>query len=214
MSFLRLNKVAAPNTPATGKTAFYLANMTVPHLRSIDENGVNLAVSRLVSSNYSTTSQSVPVARTYLAGSQLIIPPTGLQIGTRLHFGFSFTKTGAGSASSTIDIAFGTAGTVADTAQVSFVKPAGTAAGDEGWNWVEAIVRGPLSASGVVAGEYIMVHNLAATGHAQIPCVVVNTVSSAFDVRYAAAPYVGLCLTPGASDVITVQNVYAELIAA
>lgn len=118
------------------------------------------------------------------------------------------TKTAAGSATSTIDVAFGTAGTTADTARVSFTKPAGTAAADEAFCEVEVLIVGPLSASGVATGEFTLIHNLAATGHAQIPCVVVSTVSSAFDVTLPTS--VGLCLTSGASDAITIQQMVAE----
>jgi len=55
-----------------------------------------------------------------------------------------------------------------------------------------------------------MLHNLAATGHAQIPCVVVNTISSTFDVT--TPTNVGLCITTGAADAITIQQVTAEAI--
>jgi hypothetical protein len=73
---------------------------------------------------------------------------------------------------------------------------------------VEAIVRGPLSASGIVAGEFRMTHNLSATGHAVIPCVCVNTISAAFDVT--APTYVGICITSGTADAITIQQCSAE----
>lgn len=160
--------------------------------------------------NYSTTSQSVSAAsRTYITGSQIVVPAAKLQIGTIIRWRFNMTKTAAGSAASTIDIAIGTNGTTGDSAIVSFTKPAGTAAADEAYCEVECIVRGPLSASGIITGEFTLVHNLASTGHAVIPCVVVNTVSSTFDVTTAGLK-VGLCLTSGASDVITIQQVTAQ----
>ena len=86
---------------------------------------------------------------------------------------------------------------------------AGTAAVDEGTIWIEAICRGPLSASGIFSGQFTMVHNLAATGHAVIPCVAVNTISGAFDVTTAAL-IVGVCVTSGAADAITIQQVSAQ----
>jgi hypothetical protein len=54
-----------------------------------------------------------------------------------------------------------------------------------------------------------MVHNLAATGHAVIPCVCVNTVSAAFTTVTAALKW-GLVVTTGASDAITIQMVQAQ----
>jgi hypothetical protein len=162
--------------------------------------------------NYSTTSQSITAAtRTYIAGSKITIPVGKLRIGTILKWKFNITKTAAGTAASTYDIAVGTAGTTDDTARVSFTKPAGTAAADEGFIEIMAIVRGPLSASGIMVGELVMVHNLASTGHAVIPCVVVNTVSGAFDVTVANL-FVGICITSGASDAITIQQMVAEAI--
>ena len=55
-----------------------------------------------------------------------------------------------------------------------------------------------------------MIHNLAATGHATIPCVAVNTTSSTFNL--STATYVGVCITTGASDAITINQVSAELL--
>lgn len=160
--------------------------------------------------NYSTIAQTpAATTRTYVLGSSIYLP-NKLKIGTTFRWRFNITKTAAGTAASTFDIAFGTAGTTADTAQVSFTKPAGTAVVDEGWVDIYAVVRGPLSASGVVAGEFMMTHNLQITGHAIIPVVVVTTISSTFDVTVPT--YIGICITSGASDAITIQLVTAEAI--
>lgn len=162
--------------------------------------------------NQATVAQTpAATVRTYLAGSAIAIPRGGLQIGTTFRWRIHATKTAAGTAASTIDIAVGTAGTTADTARVSFTKPAGTAVADDAWFEIVCVCRGPLSASGVFAGTMIMVHNLSATGHATIPCVVVNTISGAFDVTVPNL-IVGLCITTGASDAITIQQVDAEAV--
>jgi len=160
--------------------------------------------------NFSTASQA-PTAqvRTYITGSALAVPTGKLQIGTCFRWTFSMTKTGAGSATSTVAIAVGTAGTTADTDRVSFTKPVGTAVIDEGTVTINAICRGPLSASGIFVGQFNLIHNLQITGHATIPCVCVNTVSAAFDVTVANL-IVGLTITTGASDAITIQLVQSE----
>lgn len=161
--------------------------------------------------NFSVASQAPAAAtRTYITGSALAVPKTKLKAGAILRWKFNMTKTAAGTAASTIDIAFGTAGTTADTARVSFAKPAGTAAVDEGTVIIEAVVRS-VGAAGVVVGQMHMTHNLAATGHATIPCVDVNTVSAGFN-NAADDLIVGLCLTSGAADAITIQQVTAELV--
>jgi hypothetical protein len=163
-------------------------------------------------SNYSVASQAPTAAtRTYITGSAIAIPVGKLRIGTILRWKFNMTKTSAGgTATSIFDIAFGTAGTTADTARVSFTKPIGTAAADEGWVDIICTIRGPLSASGIAVGQFILVHNLAATGHAAIPVVVLNTISSAFDVT--TPTYVGICITTGTGDAVTIQEVQAEAI--
>lgn len=159
--------------------------------------------------NQSQTQQAVVAAtRTYLNGSAIKIPG-GLKVGTRFRWKFNMAKTAAGTAASTIDIAVGAAGTTADTARVSFAKPAGTAVADEGVVTVDAVVRAVSNTAGVLVGELVMVHNLAATGHATIPVVVVNTISANFDNDNNDL-YVGLCLTTGAADAITVEWLTAE----
>lgn len=159
--------------------------------------------------NYSTTAQVLSaLTRTYLAGSALNFTAGSLQVGTKFRWVIDVTKTAAGTATSTFDICFGTSGTTSDTARVSFTKPAGTAAIDCGRIVIEAIIRGPLSSSGVAVGHFNMTHNLASTGLATIPCVDITTISSAFDVT--TPTYVGICATTGASDAYTIQMVTAE----
>lgn len=206
MSYLKLNTGAAPATPASNKVSIFADSATPGKiLRQIDDTGKILTIGPIT--NFSTTSQApAATTRTYIAGSALSVPSGKLQIGTHFRWGFNMTKTGAGTATSTIDIAVGTAGTTADTARVSFTKPAGTGVIDEAYCEVNAICRGPLSASGIFVGSFWMVHNLQITGHAIIPCVAVNTVSSTFDVTVANS-IVGVCITTGASDAITIQQV-------
>jgi hypothetical protein len=159
--------------------------------------------------NSSVATQTVGAAsRTYLNGTALAVPSAGLRVGTTFKWVLNITKDANGSAASTFDIAFGTSGTTTDTARVSFTKPAGTAAADVGQVTITAVVRS-IGAAGVVVGNFQLTHNLAATGHAQIPCVVVNTISSGFDTT-TAGMIVGLCLTSGAADNITVELATAE----
>lgn len=159
--------------------------------------------------NFSTAAQT-PAAgtRTYITGSA-ILANNQLQVGSSYRWRFNMTKTAAGIAASTFDIAIGTNGSTVDTARVSFTKPAGTAAIDEAWVEITCVIRGPISASGVAVGEFVMTHNGNTAGHATIPIVVLNTVSGTFDMTPANA-FVGICITSGASDAITIQMVQAE----
>jgi hypothetical protein len=78
---------------------------------------------------------------------------------------------------------------------------------DEGYIQIFCVIRS-IGAAGVAVGQFHMTHNLAATGHAVIPCVDVNAVSAGFDMT--AVTTAGVCVTSGASDAITTQLVLAE----
>jgi hypothetical protein len=149
--------------------------------------------------------------RTYITGSAIGPFTAGsLAVGTVFRWKFDAVKTAAGIASSTIDIAFGTTGTTSDGATLSFTKPAGTAAIDEAWFDIEVVVKTLSATVGVVSGVMRMIHNLSATGHAQIPCVVVQNTYSTLNTT--TPTYAGVCITTGASDAITINQVTAEAI--
>lgn len=205
MSDILLDVQSAAATPSAGQ-AVIAVNTTTKRIQTVDDAGFKRTLGYV---NFSTTSQAPAAAtRTYITGSNILIPAGALQVGSMFRWTFSVTKTGAGTAASTYDIAFGTAGTTADTARVSFTKPAGTAAADEALITILAICRGPVGASGVVAGTFNLTHNLASTGHATIPSVNVTTISSAFDIT--TPTNIGVCVTSGASDALTFQVVSAE----
>lgn len=147
--------------------------------------------------------------RAQVVGSRIKIPTGGLIAGMRYKVKMNLAKTAAGTATSTFDVSVGLAGTVADTARVSFTKPAGTAAIDEGVVDIIVTVRS-VSATGVLVGEFELRHNLAATGHAQVPVVALYAASSAFD-NTGEDLYIALNLTTGASDVVTTEIVEAKL---
>jgi hypothetical protein len=196
---------SAPTTPAAGQAVVFVDSAS--KLLSV-KNDAGLVTS-LGPTNFSTALQTPAAAtRTYIIGSALAVPTGKLQVGSCFRWRFNMTKTNAGTAASTFDIAFGTAGSTADTARVSFTKPAGTAVVDEGWVEICCVIRS-IGAAGVAVGEFTLIHNLQITGHAVIPCVAVNTISAGFDTTVASL-IVGVCLTSGASDAITIQMVQAE----
>lgn len=165
---------------------------------------------RLARVGFSTAAQTPAAAtRTYITGSAIPISKAGLRAGHVFRWTFNMTKTADGNAASTFDVCVGTAGTTADTARVSFTKKAGSAAADEGRVVIECIVRS-IGATGVMVGEFTMVHNLNTTGHMTTAATCVNTVSAAFDMTTADL-IVGVCITSGAADAITIQQVIAEM---
>lgn len=195
-------------TPASGMIASFadLDKIT----KTKDSNGFV----RSVQSNQSIASQApAATTRTYITGSKIALAAANrLQASANgasmFRWRFNMTKTAAGIAASTFDIAFGTAGTTADTAQISFTKPAGTAAVDEAFVEIECTVRSINASTGTVSGEFTLVHNGNTVGHATIPSVVLHTTSGNFDTT--TPTFVGLCITSGASDAITIEQIQAE----
>lgn len=204
MADISMATQSVPTAPSLGNVVIY-ADTNNSFLSVRDSAGVV----RGHRNNFSTASQS-PAAgtRTYITGSAIQIGTRGLQAGTCFRWTISVTKTAAGVAASTYTVAVGTAGTTADTDRLSFTKPAGTAAVDEGVIQIWATVRS-VSAAGTMVGEFRMTHNLENTGHLVIPGVAVNTISAAFDTS-AAGLFVGLTVTSGAADALTFQLVQAE----
>src|SRR5689334_24588890 len=97
-------------TPASNVSSLYVESQTKKLAYKNDAGFVQ----GLGYSNFSTTAQTpAATTRTYLTGSNILMPRTGLQIGTCFRWTFNMTKTAAGVAASTIDIAVGTAGTTA-----------------------------------------------------------------------------------------------------
>lgn len=206
MADILLDVQSTPPTPAAGSAVLFV-DSTSKALAIKNDAGLTRSLDL---SNFSVAAQTPAAStRTYITGSSIAIPTGKIQIGSIFRWRFNITKTAAGIAASTFDVCVGTAGTTADTARLSFTKPAGTAVVDEGWVEINVTSRGPLSASGVIVGTFRMIHNLAATGHAVIPSVVQTVVSGAFDVTVAGL-FVGVCITSGAADAITIQHVQSE----
>lgn len=163
--------------------------------------------------NTSVAAQTPAAATlTQLAGSTIIVPTSKLKIGTIFRWKFDITKTGAGTATSAYHVRIGTANSTADTAVLTFTKPLGTAVIDTGIIEIDAVVRGPLSASCIMAGMFNMRHNLVSTGHnttrATATPEISIVVSSVFDATVANL-FVSLSCTTGASDAITTQVMLA-----
>lgn len=159
---------------------------------------------------YATAGQTpAATTRTYVTGSDVgPFTATQLQVGTIIHWHLDITKTAAGVASATFDIAFGTAGSTSDTARLTFTKPAGVAQIDHCAVEIYATVK-TNSASGVVIGDFTLLDdqtNVLGGFLAAAKWVASSTVtSSTFDTT--TATHVGLCVTTGASDAWTINHV-------
>lgn len=163
--------------------------------------------------NQNTADVVASAADTYLTGSSLAIPPNRpIAIGTRFHWRLAATKTAAGVAAWSVLVRFGTAGAVGDTARLTFAQTTDvqTAAVDTGTWELRLVVRGPISASCVVAGCLEFQHHLAITGFSTVSGSDAYVVTSAaFDIT-TAGMIVGLSCNPGAAGVFTFQVINAE----
>lgn len=183
--------------------------------------GVQLGTSSLVKKAQNTGAAQALVAATatILTGSAIEIPDGGLVPGAVYKAHFAMTKTAAGTATSAFAVGVIPPGEALLAANVdtilSFTKPAGTAAIDEGVVDVEVLITAIGGAEeGAARGEFVLTHNLAATGHAQVPVVALAGVDAtlATVTENLGGGYIVLLATTGAADAITVNLASAELI--
>jgi hypothetical protein len=148
---------------------------------------------------------------TLLTGSLIQVPPQGFQVGTKFRWKLKGSKSAAGTAVRNFFIKIGTAGTTAD-GTVATLLSLGTvsAAVDHGAWEVEMTIR-TLGAAATAQAHLVLQHQLAATGlSSNNPDVNAGTMA-AFNST-TAKQFVSLCLTTGASEVITFQSCGVECI--
>lgn len=160
----------------------------------------------------SGTPQAVTAATlTYIAGSSIAVPAGKLRLGTVFRWQLDITKSAAGTAARNWFLKIGTAGTTADATILTFgasVVP--TAVVDTGWIDCKVTIMGPLTSSCICRGSMKMGHKLATTGLAnQSQEQIFDATSAAFNATTANL-IVGLALTTGAAEVITIQQVDVE----
>lgn len=161
--------------------------------------------------NFSTRDQTIAAATTAtITGSRIAIPANGLQIGSFYTVRLSVSKTSAGTAACSYLVKLGTTGTTSDATIATLTLPVGTAVADKGTVDITVLVRGPITASCIANCHFSMVHNLQTTGLANVPGVVLNTNSSAFDAT-ASGLILSVACTTAASTVYTFQQVYSEV---
>jgi len=162
--------------------------------------------------NQSTADDATGFATdTYLVGSSISVPAS-LKIGSRYTLFVDAAKTGAGTAPPIFVVRFGTNGSTADTARLTFTFNASTANADVGAFIINTHFRSVGSGtSAVLVGTARVVKGLTATTG------MVNTVGQALQVTSGgfdstvASSIIGASLNAGTSAVWTVRNVEAEI---
>lgn len=210
MADILLDNESVPTAPASGKINIFSHSGT-KQLVTRNDAGTFATLSGSLR-NWSTADTVCSSTNTYIAGSNINIP-TGmaLQVGTTFRWTFVMTKSAAGTATPTIHVKVGTAGTIADTTRLSFAQVAAqTGVADTAFVDIIAILRN-VGASGVLAGGLRMAHVLAATGFSTLDHNVMQQTSAGFDTTVAGT-IVGVSMDPGAtgSPVWTVQVASVE----
>lgn len=167
---------------------------------------------RRLLSNHSTTAQGAGFSSdTYLTGSNVAIPAGYPVVGTTYKLTLSVTKTAAGTATPTLTVRVGTAGSTADSSRCAFTWGAGTAAADTGIVDVLCTFRTVGSGTSAVLQGMANIRNvLASTGLTNVTKTVVTT-GGGFDSTVSSL-IIGASWNGGASASHTVQLVRAELI--
>ena len=162
--------------------------------------------------NQSTASQGPGFAAdTYVTGSSVTIPATGLRVGTRYHMVFEASKTAAGLATPILNIRFGTNGSTADTARCTITFSAQTAATDTGTFEVWATFRTIGSGTSAVlqcVGQRL--HGASITGFGTLVSQTLPATSGGFDSTVSNS-IIGTSVNGGTLAAWTLTLVQAKL---
>jgi hypothetical protein len=168
----------------------------------------------LLAANSASTVAAGYAADTYLAGSGIALPSGVNVAGVQVKWTFDMVKTAAGTAAPTINIRFGTAGTIADASVCALAFAVGTAAVDTGKFEVTAVFRSAGSGTtAVVAAVASCQHSLAATGLTTTGASgygQIATIGAGFNSAVNAS-IIGLSFNGGASFAGTCNVVATQL---
>lgn len=196
----------------TGNVAFVAPGTSGNVLTSNGTTWNSSAPSDRTVFNQSTASQGAGFAAdTYVTGSSVTIPATGLRVGTRYHMIFEASKTAAGTAAPVLTVRFGTNGSTADTARCTITFSAQTAATDTGtfevWATFRTIGAGTSAVMQCIGQRR---HGASVTGFGNLVSQTIPVTSGGFDSTVGSS-IIGTSANGGASAAWTLTLVQAEL---
>lgn len=187
MADLLVDTQSPPATPAAGQSVLYVDSVS-KKWASKNDAGLNDILADI--EGFSTANQTGFAADTYLAGSAIAMPGSLAKAGSMYYLCFDMVKTAAGVATPILTIRFGTAGSVADTARLTFTFAAGTAVADTGTFEVWAHWRN-VGAASVLVGKCRLTHHTSVTGLASnagtTAAIILLATSAAFDSTVPAS---------------------------
>lgn len=213
MAQLVFDNQGKPSTPASGVSSLYPDN-TKKAWVGVDDAGRLTTLQSGIVTNCNTGTVSPGASNFYITGSSLALGASTIQVGTSWEWVFGITKSTAGTGTPVWTIVFGTAGTTADTARVTFTaSTAQTAVADRAVVRINAVARA-VGASGVVAGIYEFNHIIVgATGFstpASTQVEQLSTVSGTFDTT-TASMIVGVCVNAGTGSAWSIETVQSKM---
>lgn len=201
---------SASATPGAGVMVMF-PETTGKRFTFKDDAGRTYTMGRGAITNFATAAQGPGFAAdTYLVGSNVTVPASlTLAAGSQYRCRISLSKTAAGAAAPTAIIRVGTAGTVADTAVVTFTGALQTGVADTGLIDILSTWR-VIGASGVLQGTFSIKH-LLGNGVGLSGTDLIEVTSATFNTTTASL-IMGVSLNYGASAAVTVTQVEAELL--
>jgi len=181
-----------PSTPASGVASIY-TDITSKELVNLDDAG-NARTVRTLTNAGSTTTNGADI---YIVGSNILVPPAKVRVGSTFMWSLMMSKTAACTSAPIYNIRVGTAGAIGDTARQTWTSLKNqTAATDQGLLLIFCVVT-TAGASGVINSGYQLSHNSNTAGFATIPGDAQGpSASAAFDLTVASL-YFGLSINPG-----------------
>ena len=155
-------------------------------------------------------SQQAPAssATTYLTGSNITVPAGKLRANTVFRWTIQLGKTNAGTAARSILVLVGTAGTTSDATIATLTSGTPSGATDTGCYIVTFAVTS-IGASAASRAAYQAMHQLSTTGLFANETEAITAAGTAFDSTTANL-IVGLAVTTGASEALTIYSMIAE----
>ena len=155
-------------------------------------------------------SQQAPSAgaTTYLTGSNITVPAGKLRANTVFRWTIHLDKSAAGTAARSILVKVGTNGTTGDATIATLTSSTPSGVVDVGCYIVTFAIT-TIGASASSRATYAAWHNLSTTGLFGNETEAVTAAGTAFDSTVANL-IVGLAVTTGASEALTIRSMIAE----
>lgn len=195
MAKLTLDNVAPSTitTPSAGATVLFPDSTSKEWCAKDD--AARIVTLRPLTNAGSTTTAGADI---YIVGSNILVPPQLVRVGSTFMWRLSMSKTAACTSAPVYNVRIGTAGTVGgDTARLTWTQATNqTAATDNGMLEIFCTVT-TASSSGIINGGFLLNHTNAATGFSTAQTQSQGpTASGAFDLTVASSIF-GLSINPG-----------------